>query len=260
MSHDVEMKPTTVSQFSLATLGGLFAPLLAILLVVGYLVSIQIGQTDADSADVANAAVQARIKPFASSQAIDPKVPHVDRGGEAVYNEVCASCHAAGALGSPKFKDAGAWGKRNAQGWDILLTHATKGFNKMPARGGNPDLTDQEMANAVAYMTNNAGGHFEAVLKKEREVSAAELAQGKGVYAANCASCHDTGMTGAQKLNDVAAWKPLLKRDKEALYEAAIKGSFGGPAKGGNAKLSDAETRLAVDYMVATARTAAGSK
>lgn len=258
MSHDVEMKPTTVREFSLATLGGLFAPLIAILLIAGYLVSIQTAQTDADSTDAAT--VQARIQPFGASLAIDPNVPHVDRSGEAVYDEVCASCHASGALASPKFKDAGAWGKRMGQGWDTLMTHALKGFNKMPARGGNPDLTDQEMANAVAYMTHNAGGHFEAVLKKERVASAEELAQGKGVYAANCGTCHDSGMTGAQKLNDVAAWKPLLKRDRDALYEAAIKGSFGGPAKGGNDKLSDADTRLAVDYMVATARAAAGAK
>lgn len=258
MSHDVEMTPTTVREFSLATLGGLFAPLLAILLIVGYLVSIQASQTDADAAEAAT--VQARIKPFGAALAVDPNVPHVDRGGEAVYEEVCSSCHASGALQSPKFKDAGAWGKRMAQGWDGLLTHAMKGFNKMPARGGNPDLTDQEVANAVAYMTNNSGGRFEPVLKKEAPVSAEALARGKGVYAENCASCHDSGMTGAQKLNDVAAWKPLLKRDKDALYEAAIKGSFGGPAKGGNDKLSDADTRMAVDYMVATARAAAGSK
>lgn len=256
MSDDIEMKPTTVRAFSLATLGGLFAPLLAILLIVGYLVSIQGEQTDTDSAEAANAAVRARIQPMGASLAVDPNVPHVDRGGEAVYEAVCSSCHASGALGSPKFKDGGAWGRRMAQGWDGLLTHAMKGFNKMPARGGNPDLTDQEVANAVAYMTNNAGGRFEPVLKKEAPVSAESLSRGKAVYAENCASCHDSGMTGAQKLNDVAAWKPLLKRDKESLYEAAIKGSFGGPAKGGNEKLSDADTRAAVDYMVAKARAA----
>jgi cytochrome c5 len=76
------------------------------------------------------------------------------------------------------------------------------------------------------------------------------------VYADNCASCHDTGMTGAQKLTDAKAWMPLLKEGKDYLYDAAINGSFGGPAKGGNLKLSDADTKLAVDYMVDQAKSA----
>jgi hypothetical protein len=47
---------------------------------------------------------------------------------------------------------------------------------------------------------------------------------------------------------------PLIKEGKDYLYNAAINGSFGGPAKGGNLKLSDADTRLAVDYMVDQAK------
>jgi cytochrome c5 len=108
-------------------------------------------------------------------------------------------------------------------------------------------------------MTNAAGANFESVLKKEVEPTADELARGKTVYVDNCAYCHDTGVTGAQKLTDAKAWTPLIKEGKEYLYNAAINGSFGGPAKGGNLKLSDADTRLAVDYMVAQAKTAIAS-
>jgi cytochrome c5 len=32
----------------------------------------------------------------------------------------------------------------------------------MPARGGNAELTDGEVANAVAYMANQAGAGFKA--------------------------------------------------------------------------------------------------
>lgn len=254
MGEHQEMKKTTPQEFLLALLGGLFAPGLAIALIVFYVVAIQGGQTDAEAADASDQAVRARIQAYGVSLAVDPNAPKVERTGEQVYNEVCASCHASGALESPKHKDTGAWGKRIAQGYDTLLTHALKGFNKMPARGGDPDLTDLEVARGVVYMTNAVGAMFEPVLKKEPEPSAAVLAQGKAVYASDCASCHDTGLTGAQKLGDTAAWDALIKEGKDYLYKAAIEGSFGGPAKGGNPKLSDADVKAAVDYMVDEAK------
>ncbi|MEW5893116.1 MAG: c-type cytochrome [Pseudomonadota bacterium] len=254
MAEHQELTKTTPKEFALATLGGLFAPALAIFLIVMLVLSIQsrLGEQDAEA--IADKAVRERIKPFGVSVALDPNVPRVEMSGEQVYNEVCANCHGSGALGSPKHKDAGAWSKRIAQGWATLLNHALNGFNKMPARGGEPDLSDLEVARAVAFMTNAAGAKFEPVLKKEVEPTAAELARGKVVYAENCASCHDSGVTGAQKLTDAKAWEPLLKQGKDYLYAAAIKGTLGGPAKGGNDKLSDADTRLAVDYMVDVAR------
>jgi len=256
MSHENKIPPTTPKQFSQGLLGGLLAPLIVILLIVGYAVAIQGEQTDTNTTAAQDAEVKARIQPYGVSLAVDPNVPHVDREGEVIYTEVCASCHGSGALGSPKFKDAGAWAKRNAQGYPLLLTHALKGFNKMPARGGDPDLTDQEVANAVVYMTNEAGAKFTAVLQQERVPSAGELAAGKAVYDAQCASCHATGMTGAQKLDDVAAWKLLIKGGMDALYASAVNGTAMAPAKGGNTKLSDADARMATDYMVAHAKVA----
>lgn len=257
MSDHIEMTKTTPKDFLLATLGGLFAPGLAIFLIVMLVLGIQAGKGTPDPAPLADQAVRERIKPFGVSIAVDPNAPHIDRTGEQVYTDVCSGCHASGALGSPKFKETKDWGKRIAKGYDTLLTHALNGFNKMPSRGGEPDLSDLEVARGIAYMANAAGAHFEATLKKEVEPSAADLARGKVVYAENCASCHDTGVTGAQKLSDAKAWAPLLKEGKEYLYNAALKGSFGGPAKGGNDKLSDADTKVAVDYMVAEARAAA---
>jgi cytochrome c5 len=256
MADHHEMTKTTPKEFVFALLGGLLAPGLAIVLIVLLAVAIQGRQVDAEAADVSDKAVRARIQPYGVSLAVDPNAPRVERTGEQVYNEVCSSCHGSGALESPKFKDAGAWGKRIGQGYDTLLTHALKGIRKMPARGGEPDLTDLEVARAMVHMTNAAGAKFEAVLQKEKVVSAADLARGKAVYADNCAECHNTGLTGAQKLGDTEAWTALIKRGKDSLYEAAIKGSAGGPAKGGNEKLSDADAMAAVDYMVEEAKAA----
>ncbi len=256
MSEHLEVTKTTPLEFVYALLGGLFAPGLAIVMIVLLAVGIQMRQVDNATASESDQAVRNRIKPYGVSLAVDPNVPKVEMTGEQVYNEVCTSCHGSGALQSPKFKDSAAWGKRLGQGYDTLLLHALKGIRQMPARGGEPDLTDMEVARAMVYMTNAAGARFEPVLAKERVLSAAELAKGQSVYTAKCASCHDSGMTGAQKLNDTAAWTGLIKEGKDALYAAAINGSFGGPAKGGDLTLADADVKLAVDYMVAQAKMA----
>ncbi len=256
MAEHHEMKKTTPQEFLLALVGGLFAPLIAIILIIVYVMGIQEGLVKTGSSEAEDRAIRERIQPFGVALAVDPNAPRVERSGEQVYNEVCSACHGTGALGAPKFKDAAAWGKRIAQGYDTLLTHAIKGFNKMPARGGDPDLTDLEVARSVVYMTNAVGANFEAVLKKEPEPTPEILARGQAVYAQVCARCHDTGLTGAQKLTDTAAWDTLIKQGKEYLYKAAIEGTLGGPARGGNDKLSDADVKAAVDYMVDEAKKA----
>jgi len=256
MAEHLEMKKTTPQEFLLGLVGGLFAPLIAIILIIVYVMGIQDGLINSGSSEAEDRAIRERIQPIGVALAIDPNAPKIERTGEQVYNEVCSSCHAAGALGAPKHKDATAWGRRIAQGYDTLLTHALKGFNKMPARGGDPDLTDLEVARGVVYMANAAGAKFEAVLKREPEPTPEILARGKAVYVSDCAACHDTGLTGAQKLSDTVAWGTLIKQGKDYLYKAAIEGTLGGPPRGGNVKLADADVRAAVDYMVDEARKA----
>lgn len=84
--------------------------------------------------------------------AADPAKP---REGKMIYEGVCHTCHAAGLLGAPKFGDKGMWGPRIAKGKPTLYDHALHGFNSMPAKGGNADLLDQEVKNAVDYMVQN---------------------------------------------------------------------------------------------------------
>jgi cytochrome c5 len=80
--------------------------------------------------------------------------------GQEVYNAQCASCHAAGLVGAPKFADAGAWGARIGTGYDALVTSALKGKGAMGAQGGGA-YSDTEIARAVVYLANSAGGKFE---------------------------------------------------------------------------------------------------
>lgn len=82
------------------------------------------------------------------------------RDGETVFGQVCKACHGAGVAGAPKVGDSGAWGPRIAQGKDTLYDHAINGFQgnsgNMPARGGNPNLPDEEVQNAVDYMVEQS--------------------------------------------------------------------------------------------------------
>jgi len=80
--------------------------------------------------------------------------------GEQVHQATCFACHGTGAAGAPKTGDAGAWKDRIAKGKDTLYTHALEGFQGdagfMPAKGGNPALSDEDVKAAVDYMVSQA--------------------------------------------------------------------------------------------------------
>lgn len=75
-----------------------------------------------------------------------------DDVGQTVYTKSCAACHASGVMGAPKVGDKDAWSGLNAEGLDELTHNAINGVGKMPPKGGNMKLTDEEVKAAVAYM------------------------------------------------------------------------------------------------------------
>ena len=81
---------------------------------------------------------------------------------------------------------------------------------------------------------------------------ATELAggAGKGTYDTACFACHGTGVAGAPKLGDAAAWSARIAQGMEAMLANAIKGKGGMPPKGGRMDLSDDAVKAAVEYMV----------
>ncbi|MBW8312463.1 MAG: c-type cytochrome [Rhizobium sp.] len=78
--------------------------------------------------------------------------------GSVIYSNLCSACHTAGAAGAPKLEKA-AWAARVAQGMDMLNTHAINGFQGaagvMPAKGGNPNLSDEQVIATVQWMVDN---------------------------------------------------------------------------------------------------------
>lgn len=168
--HESAIK--TPKQLIVAVLAGFLVPIIAIVLLVQYVTNDK--KVGAGSTAQTPEAIAARIHPVADEGFTfkDASGPKQLQAGEAVYKMVCSACHDTGAAGAPKFGDAGAWGPRIAQGYDKVVEHALKGFNAMPAKGGNPDLDDVEVARAVVHMANAGGAKF-----KEPEVKAAAPAE-----------------------------------------------------------------------------------
>ncbi|MDO8651046.1 MAG: c-type cytochrome [Undibacterium sp.] len=168
-AHDQHESPIkTPGQLIVAVLAGLLVPIIIIVLLIQYVSNGQ--KVGAGSSAQTPEAIVARISPVANEGYTfkDASGPKVLQSGEAVYKMVCSACHDTGAAGSPKFADAAAWGPRIAQGYDKVLAHAIGGLNAMPAKGGNPDLDDVEVARAVVHLANAGGAKF-----KEPEVKAA---------------------------------------------------------------------------------------
>lgn len=269
MADNAKMTQATPQEIIISVVAGLFAPLIAIFLIIQLISGIQGKQVDADTPEQAAKVVENNIKPFAHLEAIDANAPKVEKTGQEVYDSVCSACHSSGALGAPKYQNKTDWGPRIAQGLDTLTQHALEGFKQMPSRGGNPDLSDTEVSRAIVYMADAAGAKFKepaapapatppvAVAAAEAAPAApdaAELAKGKKVFEGTCVACHATGVAGAPKFGDKEAWAPRIKTGLEALYTSAVKGKNTMPPKGGNASLAYADVKAAVDYMVSKSK------
>jgi cytochrome c5 len=74
-------------------------------------------------------------------------------------------------------------------------------------------------------------------------------ASGELAFKQVCSACHSTGVNGAPKIGDHAAWGPRIAQGKETLYKDAISGKGNMPPKGGT-NWPDATIRMTVDYMV----------
>ncbi|MFK8082649.1 MAG: cytochrome c5 family protein [Granulosicoccus sp.] len=77
--------------------------------------------------------------------------------GRTVWLGNCETCHAYGTAGAPNPRKPKQWEHRLKRPRLVLYQHAIEGFygendTYMPARGGNPDLSDEQVKTAVDYM------------------------------------------------------------------------------------------------------------
>ncbi|PWQ99811.1 c-type cytochrome [Leucothrix pacifica] len=226
--------------------------------------------------DYQQKAMTAVLQPVGNVAAVDKSLAPVERSGEQVYNAVCGACHATGLLNSPKTGSEADWSVRASLGLDGLVTSAINGKGAMPARGGNPSITDKEIRSAIVFMTADTGIDWDAPADGNSAAQDAEPAEtdktettaasdkapavmvnnvaGINTYAKNCYVCHDSGAAGSPKLGDTTAWSERLAKGQDALYDSAINGVNAMPARGGNSALSDEDIQAAVDYMISTVK------
>jgi cytochrome c5 len=104
------------------------------------------------------AAAQAAAKAAAAAAAAGQVAYEGTLDGSVIYAALCGACHTSGAGGAPKLETA-AWSARIAQGADLMHKHAIEGFQGsagiMPAKGGNPALTDEQVIATVDWMVAN---------------------------------------------------------------------------------------------------------
>lgn len=112
-----------------------------------------------------------RIQKIGSIEIRDANRPL--RAGEEVYKGQCAACHTTGVSGAPKFNEAGDWSARLGQGFDALVHAALQGKGAMAPQGGG-EFNDVEIARAVAFMANSAGGNFPEPQPAAKEGEAAQ--------------------------------------------------------------------------------------
>lgn len=281
---------STPKQLIVAVTGFFLVIVIGIILLVIFATNDRLvgAGTNSQSAE----AVSERLRPVAEAgfTLVDANAPKVLQAGNAVYAAVCAACHDSGAAGAPKLGDTGAWSARLAQGYDTLVKHAIEGIRAMPAKGGNPDLDNLEVARAVVFLANKSGASFKepaapAAAEPAATAAATDAADpapvaapasaaapaaataapavaaaadvGKTLYNSACVACHGAGVAGAPKLGDKAAWTTRIAQGNATLYQHAINGFQGKagvmPPKGG-ASASDADVKAAVDFMVAAVK------
>lgn len=79
--------------------------------------------------------------------------------GKTIFDQLCTTCHTNSATGAPNIHTKADWAPRVAQGLDVLVKHAIDGYQGkdgkgalMPAKGGNPSLTDAQVKATVEWM------------------------------------------------------------------------------------------------------------
>ena len=73
---------------------------------------------------------------------------------------------------------------------------------------------------------------------------------GDQVYNASCMACHGTGVAGAPKIGDKAAWAPRAAQGIDTLLNHATNGFNAMPPKGTCADCSNDELKAAIEHML----------
>ena len=208
--------------------------------VVAFFVFIQTVNLEKPSNTVSN--VSEWIKPAGQVNLDSTSIPITVtaipvKSAKDIYQSTCKNCHETGVIGAPMLSDKTSWDPRIAKGHTVLFQNAINGFNAMPPRGGQADLSDEEIKQTVQYMLD--------ILSIPQKTA-------QEIYESTCKNCHETGVIGAPMLSDKTSWESRIAQGETVLIQHAIKGFNAMPPRGGHADLTDNDIKKTIHYMIST--------
>ena len=131
---------------------------LTLLMVFSVSLVVSCGGDGKKSVDKAKETVKQEVKQAVKEVA---HVPNLENGKK-VYDKVCVACHMTGVAGAAPLNDKKRWEENAALGMKELVRIAIHGnpkgkYGVMPERGTCTDCSDDDLADAVAYMLKEAG-------------------------------------------------------------------------------------------------------
>ena len=92
---------------------------------------------------------------------------------------------------------------------------------------------------------------IDSILASGADAGSGEMAQksAQELYQGACLACHASGVAGAPKVGDSAAWQGRLGDGMDAMVASAIKGKGAMPPKGGST-YSDDQLRMVIEYIL----------
>jgi len=163
---------------------------------------------------------------------------------EQIVQAACAACHLSGAAGAPKIGDKAAWAPRLGLGLEGLTQSVITGKGAMPPKGGAADLSEADIARAIAFMANQSGANFKEpaaspvaspAAKAEAPAVPAPAASSPAVAPAAPAAAVKPAEKAAAKPAEAAAVKPAAPAPVIAAPAAAVPTTAAAPAIDGKA-------------------------
>lgn len=141
--------------------------------------------------------------------------------GRQVYVNSCIICHQNGEMGAPVIGNGSSWYQRlKTNGIVGLYRHAVDGYNSMPVKGGCVTCSDNDVIAGVDYLLKRSLSRSQwqdVVLGDTRKYPS----NGKAIYDAHCAQCHNDGVQGAPKIGS-PVWKTLAAKNVDVLISNTI--------------------------------------
>ncbi|AOB32882.1 cytochrome C [Bordetella sp. H567] len=259
----------TPKQLIVTVVLAFLVPIIIILMLVNMVASY--GRSGAGSSALTPEAIDKRIAPVAGFDLVDANAPKVFKTGEQVFSSVCTSCHTAGVAGAPKVGDNAAWAPRMKEGLQAMFNIALHGKGAMPAKGGNPSLSDYEVERAVVFMANKSGGSFKepeapaqpAANQGQAQAAAAPAATAQAAPAAPAATHAPAAQAQAPAPAAPAQQAAAVNPAGEKLYKTTCFACHGtgvaGAPKFGSKADWDKYIQTGTDTMVKTAITGKGA-